>query len=898
VGLLFVAVALAPVSTAFADPALPGTITGYVRDGHGVGIAGVPVMADGDTSSTVMTSFMQRAVTKADGLFVITDVIQGTYRLTVNAPWEIGADPAYSEAYPWWGWPGDDPDHRGVVVGGATSNVGDVVLRDNGVVRGRAMRGTTPVAGSTVIANITDGDATYDRYAVTGADGRFVIEGAPAGEWSLTFRGSGADVPVDSVFGGWGGESDSLTQSPPMTFTLADGQDLALSDQPFVLGQMVTVHAYETFGTPANSYNVSDIRVLMTPVGGDEWSSFSWATGPDGWVDVYMPPGDYTMSISDPGGPDSEVSDPSVYETADLGAVTITGGAAAQTFQQMLAPKAGTRAITGLITEAGTGTKLQTKLTAALVDPSGYTNPFRYLETNGPGDGRYLLRVPNLTGYTGNAVKLDWIDFPPYVHLPATRTFGAVAAGTTQTLWNVTMTKGGAISGTVRDESGTPVPGVQVSAVHRAYSPEWGKVVWTGTDSSGAGIWYATTDSDGHYTIGGLPAGADWKVNYRSYFDLGMTLPEKYGDYYFRTYQGKPLVDPWDPAITALHTPVSVALGATTTGIDEVISPGGYVGLHADGPDEPTGAVWCDVWYNVAGSWIEVDSGYTTGGTFQKLWKVLPTGSYRLDYTDFFGRGSGSWSFSLAAGETKYTSVLVPAPLTDSVDATVGASFAGLIDGGLELGGTGGAQLDVDPLSDLPAGAPLPPSGMLLYANSVFDFTLSGSDVAGVWTLTMPYDPSIPDSVAPNIRVWHVKAGGAGELLAPVAWNTVNHTVMVQTSSLSPFKVIYSKAKVALGAPSTLGSLKANRTFTAYGSLKPRHTASRSGAQVKVYKQNSHHRWALYKTFTARTYNYSSYSRYSASVKLARGTYRFYGYSKADSWHLATTSLYRTVKVK
>jgi hypothetical protein len=53
-----------------------------------------------------------------------------------------------------------------------------------------------------------------------------------------------------------------------------------------------------------------------------------------------------------------------------------------------------------------------------------------------------------------------------------------------------------------------------------------------------------------------------------------------------------------------------------------------------------------------------------------------------------------------------------------------------------------------------------------------------------------------------------------------------------------------------------------------------------------------------YKTFTAKVYNYSSYSRCRASVRLKRGSYRFYGYTSSDTWHLATTSSYRSVKIR
>jgi len=33
-------------------------------------------------------------------------------------------------------------------------------------------------------------------------------------------------------------------------------------------------------------------------------------------------------------------------------------------------------------------------------------------------------------------------------------------------------------------------------------------------------------------------------------------------------------------------------------------------------------------------------------------------------------------------------------------------------------------------------------------------------------------------------------------------------------------------------------------------------------------------------------------------VKLSRGSYRLYAYAPTDAWHLATTSSYRSIKVR
>ncbi len=293
-------------------------------------------------------------------------------------------------------------------------------------------------------------------------------------------------------------------------------------------------------------------------------------------------------------------------------------------------------------------------------------------------------------------------------------------------------------------------------------------------------------------------------MNFSAYYDVGMPLPEKYKDYYRRTWKNRPNIDSLNSSATPIavdHNPVSVTAPAVTSGIDETLTLGGYVALHADGPAHPTGAVWCDVMYQVPSTtkWVEIDSGYTTGGTFQKLWKVLPVGHYKVMYNDYFGRGSGTWEFDLAPNERKYTSVLVPAPVTfgsgsgasapesgtrelssralASVKLTSGlsrfkGSFVGLIGGGpgLKDGGAGGAMLTVK-TGSVPSGAPQLPKYHVALPVTVLDVKSTGTPVVGKWTLTLAYNSSVPDGEVPWVRVVHYKTGGGTEILSPIAWN-------------------------------------------------------------------------------------------------------------------------------
>jgi hypothetical protein len=748
------------------------------------------------------------------------------------------------------------------------------------------MDGTTPVSGSSVEMQIQDGGTSYQRQTTSGADGRFTIDNARPGEYTLTYSASGAHVPVSALPGG-NGYNDAVCYGAD-SFTVAAGATVTRPNYWFQPGGYVYGVAIEAF--MGNTYNIPGIGVTLTSVA-DTGKVYYWSTGDDGWGRAYMPPGSYTMVYSDPLG---------MYGDVSIGTIGVTSGVDTYRNGDMV-PNAGTHAIYGRVTEAGSSPVLgvHSYVDALKTNPDAGAWPEPFRRVMSQGDGRYLVRVPDDTGFAGNAMTLRYDDLEE-AHPHVSQTWTSPLNLTVATLHDVSTPIGGSISGTVHDSDGLPVEGVMVGAASVQWSPYLGDSSWEGGNN-----WWTRTGPDGVYTIYGLPAGTDYKVNFSAYYDVGMPLPIKYADYYRRTYKNRPLLDSLNTSATPIvvdHTPVTVFMGLDTPSIDETISLGGYVALHADGPSAPTGAVYCDVLYNVGpGKWVEIDSGYTTGGTFQKLWKVLPVGHYRLDYRDYFGRGSGSWEFDLGEGEKKYTSVVVPTPLTSSTPALIGASFAGLIGGGqgLELGGTGGLTIDVDAWPSLPTTAPPPPPGLLLYANSTFNFVPSGAAASGMWTLTMPYDPKIPDPLVPNIRVWHVKKDGTGELLKPIAWSTAHHTVQVQTSSLSPFQVVYRKVAVVLGTPMTSGTLNAYKTFTAYGTIVPKHTAGAHSVQVKAYVYSSRsHKWVVYKTFTATNRDYSGGTRYYASVKLKRGTYRLYAYAPADAWHLHTHGPYRKVTVK
>ncbi len=100
--------------------------------------------------------------------------------------------------------------------------------------------------------------------------------------------------------------------------------------------------------------------------------------------------------------------------------------------------------------------------------------------------------------------------------------------------------------------------------------------------------------------------------------------------------------------------------------------------------------------------------------------------------------------------------------------------------------------------------------------------------------------------------------------------------------SSSTYQDVFVSA--SLPAPRTPSAVYARRTFTAYGFIRPRHRAGTYPVQLRFERRDANGNWVRYRTVKARVSNYSSYSRYSASVSLPyRGTWRAVAYHPGDS---------------
>ncbi len=226
--------------------------------------------------------------------------------------------------------------------------------------------------------------------------------------------------------------------------------------------------------------------------------------------------------------------------------VTVTAGATTSGISGSVEPDANASTITGTVTN-GSGVPIS-DVEVALYDTNG-----NYVEdANGDSDA-------NTYAYTASDGTYTLADLPPGTYKVAfyanemnlgfqfyngastlgTATPVAVAAAGTASGINASMTTGGKISGTVTDAAtGAPVSDCDVEVV----------------DSTGEYLTGSYTNSNGTYTISGVPTGS----YYVEFIPLYDTAPG--GKEYALQY--------WKDADTLVQgTPVAVTAGAATTGI-------------------------------------------------------------------------------------------------------------------------------------------------------------------------------------------------------------------------------------------------------------------------------------------------------------------------------------------
>jgi hypothetical protein len=278
--------------------------------------------------------------------------------------------------------------------------------------------------------------------------------------------------------------------------------------------------------------------------------------------------------------------------------IAVTAGATTSSINFALPPGG---SISGTVTDAGTAALLA-NVTVQVATSTGtfvkatVTNASGVYTVGGLPSGSYFARTA--------ASAVNYQD-KAYNNLPClgcnitTATPIAVTVGATTSGINFALLPGGSITGTVTD-AGTAAPLANVTVEIAS--------------SAGAFVVGAATNASGVYTVGGLPAG--------SYF--ARTFVSTAQNYLDEAYNNIPCA--LGACVITTATPIAVSVGATTSGINFALQPGGTI--TGTVTDAGTAAPLSNVTVQVYTSTGVFAKGISTDGSGVYTLRGLPAGSY------------------------------------------------------------------------------------------------------------------------------------------------------------------------------------------------------------------------------------------------------------------------------
>ncbi|HEY0890098.1 MAG TPA: carboxypeptidase regulatory-like domain-containing protein [Nocardioides sp.] len=508
----------------------------------------------------------------------------------------------------------------------------------------------TPLADVTVAAyewSSVEGSGywTYRAEAATDADGRYELSVAP-GVYSLRFDG-GIDHLTE-----WLGDYDSDTFEP----AYGTVQTVTVSEEPATVGATQLTPAATFSGTvTAGAENVCP-SVQVERMVDDGWTFVSTTVACDEATGTYtvggLPDGQYRVFVEAEALWEGETLTTYVgeyyddaYDASDAITLSLAAATPRTGIDLSLVPA---RSISGRVTgpegEAVPNADVTVySWSSWSSDPEDGFWFGSHAATTGP-DGTYQVNylAPGTyrIGFSADGLREEFHDNAATVESALdVEVDGADVANI-----DAQLTQGATISGSVTSGT-TPVADARVElSVQRSYP--WGKSWESLEDTSSV--------ADGGFSFGGLEAGT-----YRVCVTNG-------GDY---------VEECWDNAAsTSKATPITVAHGATRTGIALDLALGGTIaGTIENAAGEPLASVSIPVWQRTANgtSWTIVDWGWTLDeGTYRV--SGLPAGSYRVGF-NYAGSGDDYVSeyFDDQPSLDAADDLVVTAGVTTSADATL-----------------------------------------------------------------------------------------------------------------------------------------------------------------------------------------------------------------------------------
>lgn len=469
------------------------------------------------------------AGTDAAGEYTIEGLATGSYTVSYD-PWEK------NYFYRYYGGAGAESEAQAVAVVAETTVGGiDVGLQPGGEISGVVTEQGTgdPVAGAEVCARSLGLFGFGEQCAQSGGDGDYSITRVQTGVYDVSFSDKGyAPQYYEEAVG-------SEEAEPVLTVA---GEDTPGVDAALVPGASISGHVTSAAGGAP----VAGVSVCAGVVGGE--GSGCATTGAGGEYTVGgLGAGSYRVSFYAGGYPVQYYG--GVYSYSEAASVPV---AAEQAVEHVDIALRGGGSIGGSVHAAQGGGAIEGIRVCAYAarGPSACASSGSggAYAIAGLRPGAYRVTFEGGDGYLGDAR-------PGTVAVAAEAVTGGV---------NATLTAGGGISGTVSEAAtGQPLAGVTVcpALIESGFESR----LESGFESIGGGGGpCVTTAADGTYRLEGLAEG-EWIVQF--------SKPEAFARQLFSGAA-------WPEAAT----PVRVALGAITAGVDAALGAGGEIGGEVTGP--------------------------------------------------------------------------------------------------------------------------------------------------------------------------------------------------------------------------------------------------------------------------------------------------------------------------
>jgi hypothetical protein len=617
-----------------------GAISGRVTDSTGtVGIANVDVQV-----CDLAQYWLYGTSTDSDGYYTINAVPTGSYKVQFNTDSVSG-----NYVREWYNGKVsfNDADVVNVTNGTVTGGI-NALLADGG-----SMSGRVTDSGDNGIANVNvhvhDMNQNNIAWTSTDSNGDYTVRGIPTGNHKVYFWPLNAGNYIEE----WYNDQDSFENADTVAITAGNtttGIDAQLADGGAISGRVTD--STDTVG-------LASIEVQICDLAGYWYNGTN--TDSDGYYTLRgLPTGDYKVEFRSPWGPGNYIgewyNDKDSFENADTIPVTV-----GQTTTGIDAQLADGGAVSGRVTDS-TGTVGIANVDVQVFDLSG--NGYCGVTTDGSG---YYTRYGLPTGnykvkFDTNNAAGNYVDewYNNKASFESGDTF-SVTVGQTTTGIDAQLADGGAISGRVTDIGDNGISGISINIY----------------DMSNNHIAGDSTDSNGDYTVRGIPAG-DFKVQ----FWVGSA-----GNYISEWYNNQ--------GSFASADAVSVTVGNTTTGIDAQLADSGAISGRVT---DSTGTVGipnvsiqvCDLTnYYLYGSSTDSNGYYTVYGVIGGSYKV----EFRTDSTP--GNYAGEWYNDRGSFNDADTVIVTVGSTTTGIDAQLadGGSIGGRVTDSL---GSGIANVNVN----------------------------------------------------------------------------------------------------------------------------------------------------------------------------------------------------------